>query len=205
MTRGCVKTKLELEYICLKTEETQRKCPALYPALDLYIGTDLGCVFSGHDPIVVDPICHLQLFSVQNRKDGSALIYKRSLCIARIYGIKLHVNYGLSWTSDAVTDVLPFAGDGLKFTFDLPLPGKRVSRKSPNPRKVRTETILVNIRVTFSCQRVWQHDLFCNCKRNSRFRQFWCVQIEVIHDYQESRSCVSYGLEGEDSPDLLKR
>ncbi|CAG09815.1 unnamed protein product, partial [Tetraodon nigroviridis] len=99
----------------------------------------------------------------------------------------------------------PKHGDGLKFTFDLPLPGKRVSRKSPNPRKVRTETILVNIRVTFSCQRVWQHDLFCNCKRNSRFRQFWCVQIEVIHDYQESRSCVSYGLEGEDSPDLLKR
>uniref|UniRef100_H3DHF6 MCF.2 cell line derived transforming sequence a n=1 Tax=Tetraodon nigroviridis TaxID=99883 RepID=H3DHF6_TETNG len=45
-----------------------------------------------------------------------------------------------------------------------PKHGKRVSRKSPNPRK-----------------------------------------IEVIHDYQESRSCVSYGLEGEDSPDLLKR
>lgn len=42
---------------------------------------------------------------------------------------------------------------------------------------------------------------------------FFCVmlvclchtQIEVIHDYQESRSCVSYSLEGEDSPDLLKR
>lgn len=33
----------------------------------------------------------------------------------------------------------------------------------------------------------------------------WCVQIEVIHDYQESQSCVSYSLEGEDSPDLLKR
>ena len=31
------------------------------------------------------------------------------------------------------------------------------------------------------------------------------AQIEVIHDYQESRSCVSYSLEGEDSPDLLKR
>ncbi|XP_056239333.1 proto-oncogene DBL isoform X3 [Seriola aureovittata] len=58
----------------------------------------------------------------------------------------------------------PKHGDGLKFTFDISLPGKRASRKSPNPRK-----------------------------------------IEVIHDYQESRSCVSYGLEGEDSPDLLKR
>ncbi|XP_029020159.1 proto-oncogene DBL isoform X2 [Betta splendens] len=58
----------------------------------------------------------------------------------------------------------PKHGDGLKFTFDLSLPGKRASRKSPNPRK-----------------------------------------IEVIHDYQESRSCVSYALEGEDSPDLLKR
>uniref|UniRef100_A0A7N8YIA5 MCF.2 cell line derived transforming sequence a n=1 Tax=Mastacembelus armatus TaxID=205130 RepID=A0A7N8YIA5_9TELE len=33
----------------------------------------------------------------------------------------------------------------------------------------------------------------------------WCVQIEVIHDYQENRSCVLYSLEGEDSPDLLKR
>lgn len=32
-----------------------------------------------------------------------------------------------------------------------------------------------------------------------------CAQIEVIHDYQESRSCVLYSLEGEDSPDLLKR
>ncbi|XP_034453197.1 proto-oncogene DBL isoform X1 [Hippoglossus hippoglossus] len=58
----------------------------------------------------------------------------------------------------------PKHGDGLKFTFDLSLPGKRASRKSPNTRK-----------------------------------------IEVIHDYQESRGCVSYSLEGEDSPDLLKR
>lgn len=33
----------------------------------------------------------------------------------------------------------------------------------------------------------------------------WCVQIEVMHDYQESRSCVSYSLDGDDSPDLLKR
>ncbi|XP_058505226.1 proto-oncogene DBL isoform X5 [Solea solea] len=58
----------------------------------------------------------------------------------------------------------PKHGDGLKFTFDLALPGKRASRKSPNSRK-----------------------------------------IEVIHDYQESGGCVSYSLEGEDSPDLLKR
>uniref|UniRef100_A0A3Q2CNF6 MCF.2 cell line derived transforming sequence a n=1 Tax=Cyprinodon variegatus TaxID=28743 RepID=A0A3Q2CNF6_CYPVA len=29
-------------------------------------------------------------------------------------------------------------------------------------------------------------------------------QIEVMHDYQESRSCVSYSLDGDDSPDLLK-
>ncbi|XP_076005159.1 proto-oncogene DBL [Genypterus blacodes] len=55
----------------------------------------------------------------------------------------------------------PKHGEGLKFTFDLPLPGKRASRKSPNSRK-----------------------------------------IEVIHDYQ---SCVSYSLEGDDSPDVLKR
>ncbi|XP_034037554.1 proto-oncogene DBL isoform X2 [Thalassophryne amazonica] len=58
----------------------------------------------------------------------------------------------------------PKHGDGLKFTFDISLPGKKTSRKSPNQRK-----------------------------------------IEVIHDYQESRSCVSYSVEGEDSPDLLKR
>uniref|UniRef100_A0A096M8F7 MCF.2 cell line derived transforming sequence n=1 Tax=Poecilia formosa TaxID=48698 RepID=A0A096M8F7_POEFO len=58
----------------------------------------------------------------------------------------------------------PKHGDGLKFTFDISLPGKKSSRKSPNPRK-----------------------------------------IEVIHDYQESRSCVSYSLDGDDSPDLLKR
>ncbi|XP_061541390.1 proto-oncogene DBL isoform X1 [Phycodurus eques] len=58
----------------------------------------------------------------------------------------------------------PKHSDALKFTFDLPLPGKRASRKGPNARK-----------------------------------------IEVIHDYQDSRSCVSYGAEGEDSPDVLKR
>uniref|UniRef100_A0A3B4G4A6 MCF.2 cell line derived transforming sequence n=1 Tax=Pundamilia nyererei TaxID=303518 RepID=A0A3B4G4A6_9CICH len=29
-------------------------------------------------------------------------------------------------------------------------------------------------------------------------------KIEVMHDYQESRSCVSYSLDGDDSPDLLK-
>ncbi|XP_061581581.1 proto-oncogene DBL isoform X2 [Cololabis saira] len=58
----------------------------------------------------------------------------------------------------------PKHGDGLKFTFDLSLPGKKASRKSPNPRK-----------------------------------------IEVIHDFQESRSCVLYNLDGDDSPDLLKR
>ncbi|XP_056152655.1 proto-oncogene DBL [Lampris incognitus] len=58
----------------------------------------------------------------------------------------------------------PKHGDGLKFTFDLPLPGKRASRKSPNSRK-----------------------------------------IEVMHDYQENRSSMWYSLEGEDSPDLLKR
>ncbi|XP_047210480.1 proto-oncogene DBL isoform X2 [Girardinichthys multiradiatus] len=58
----------------------------------------------------------------------------------------------------------PKHGDGLKFTFDISLPGKKSSRKSPNPRK-----------------------------------------IEVIHDYQEGRSCVSYSLDGDDSPDFLKR
>ncbi|XP_016894997.1 proto-oncogene DBL [Cynoglossus semilaevis] len=58
----------------------------------------------------------------------------------------------------------PKHADGLKFTFDLSLPGKRSSRKTPHTRK-----------------------------------------IEVIHDYQESPGCVSYSLEGDDSPDLLKR
>ncbi|XP_042158997.1 proto-oncogene DBL isoform X1 [Oncorhynchus tshawytscha] len=54
--------------------------------------------------------------------------------------------------------------DGLKFSFDLSLPGKRTSRKSPASRK-----------------------------------------IEVMHDYQENRSSLLSSLEGEDSPDLLKR
>lgn len=110
-----------------------------------------------------------------------------------------------------------FTGDGLKFTFDLSLPGKRTSRKSPNTRKVRKEDILVLLRsfpsiVTaainpketfiiscFSYQALpvffFLCDVVCLCR----------AQIEVIHDYQESRSCVSYSLEGEDSPDLLKR
>ncbi|XP_069049824.1 proto-oncogene DBL isoform X2 [Lepisosteus oculatus] len=52
----------------------------------------------------------------------------------------------------------------LKFSFDLSLPGKKMSRKSPNSRK-----------------------------------------IEVMHDYQENLSSISFSLEGEDSPDLLKR
>ena len=35
---------------------------------------------------------------------------------------------------------------------------------------------------------------------------WFVLQIEVMHDYQESRSCVAYGLDGgEESPDLLKR
>uniref|UniRef100_A0A3P9HR32 MCF.2 cell line derived transforming sequence a n=1 Tax=Oryzias latipes TaxID=8090 RepID=A0A3P9HR32_ORYLA len=54
-----------------------------------------------------------------------------------------------------------FSPKHLKFTFDISLPGKRSSRKSPNPRK-------------------------------------------VIHDFQESRSCVAYSVDGDDSPDLLK-
>uniref|UniRef100_A0AAV2MK73 MCF.2 cell line derived transforming sequence a n=1 Tax=Knipowitschia caucasica TaxID=637954 RepID=A0AAV2MK73_KNICA len=58
----------------------------------------------------------------------------------------------------------PKNSDGLKFTFDLSLPGKRTSKKAIHSRK-----------------------------------------IEVIHDYQESRSCLSYSVEGEDSPDVLKR
>ncbi|XP_061090915.1 proto-oncogene DBL [Conger conger] len=53
---------------------------------------------------------------------------------------------------------------GLKFSFDISLPGKRTSRKSPSARK-----------------------------------------IEVMHDYEENRSTLSFSLEGEDSPDLLKR
>ncbi|CAL8356346.1 unnamed protein product [Merluccius merluccius] len=57
-----------------------------------------------------------------------------------------------------------YKGDGLKFSFDLSLPGKRTSRKTSSSRK-----------------------------------------IEVMHDYQENRSCVSYSLDGEESPDLLKR
>ncbi|KAJ8015700.1 hypothetical protein DPEC_G00028840 [Dallia pectoralis] len=54
--------------------------------------------------------------------------------------------------------------DGLKFSFDLSLPGKRTSRKSPGSRK-----------------------------------------IEVMHDYQENRSTLLPNLDGEESPDLLKR
>ncbi|KAG7275957.1 hypothetical protein CRUP_037248 [Coryphaenoides rupestris] len=29
--------------------------------------------------------------------------------------------------------------------------------------------------------------------------------IEVMHDYQEHRSCVSYSLDGDESPELLQR
>ncbi|KAK7922482.1 hypothetical protein WMY93_009384 [Mugilogobius chulae] len=58
----------------------------------------------------------------------------------------------------------PKNSDGLKFTFDLSLPGKKTSKKGINSRK-----------------------------------------IEVIHDYQECRSSITYSVEGEDSPDVLKR
>lgn len=85
-----------------------------------------------------------------------------------------------------------FTGEGLKFTFDLSLPGKRASRKSPNPRKVKN-TVQFNI----------THQRSFSAMSYSPFHAF--SQIEVIHDYQESRSCVSYSLEGEDSPDVLKR
>lgn len=38
----------------------------------------------------------------------------------------------IRWQSDLLS-----TADSLKFTFDLPLPGKRASRKGPNARKVR--------------------------------------------------------------------
>lgn len=65
-----------------------------------------------------------------------------SACLIRVYGNILYVNstHTLWWTAAAVADGLAFTGDGLKFTFDLSLPGKRASRKSPNARKVRTKT-----------------------------------------------------------------
>uniref|UniRef100_A0A8C9WB42 MCF.2 cell line derived transforming sequence n=1 Tax=Scleropages formosus TaxID=113540 RepID=A0A8C9WB42_SCLFO len=52
----------------------------------------------------------------------------------------------------------------LRFSFDLSLPGKRVSRKGPGSRK-----------------------------------------IEVMHEYGENRSSLSYRFNGEESPDILKR
>lgn len=61
-----------------------------------------------------------------------------SACDVRIYGIYLYIwiTHALQWAAAADCDLV-FTGDGLKFTFDLSLPGKRSSRKSPNPRKVR--------------------------------------------------------------------
>lgn len=124
-----------------------------------------------------------------------------------------------------MADDVAFTGDGLKFTFDLSLPGKRASRKSPNPRKVRTfiyshyhsciepQNVKMFIISSFSnlTLPVWSYNLFgivtfsLNPNGSVSVVRLRCVQIEVIHDYQESRSCVSYSLEGEDSPDLLKR
>lgn len=64
-----------------------------------------------------------------------------------------------------------------------------------------------------SCNQSKRHVYYLVFLLSSSSCLFFCVmlvclchtQIEVIHDYQESRSCVSYSLEGEDSPDLLKR
>ncbi|KTF74633.1 hypothetical protein cypCar_00036959 [Cyprinus carpio] len=53
---------------------------------------------------------------------------------------------------------------GLRFSFDLALPGKRASRKGPSTKK-----------------------------------------IEVMHDYEENRSCLSYSPEGVENPDQHKR
>ncbi|KAJ0049867.1 hypothetical protein NL108_005141, partial [Boleophthalmus pectinirostris] len=43
--------------------------------------------------------------------------------------------------------------------------------------------------------------------KNSMYMIIYITQtiLKLIHDYQESRSCLSYSVEGEDSPDVLKR
>lgn len=72
-----------------------------------------------------------------------------STCLIRVYWNLLCEFHSYTWMSAA--DGLTFTGDGLKFTFDLSLPGKRASRKSPNPRKVRTKhmfTIIIIISVS---------------------------------------------------------
>lgn len=96
-------------------------------ALDFYVLVP-GCTFRGgnlskkNDCFCVSPsMNHLLSMSHQT-------IWEYTAC-------ELH-----SYTAAAVVAGLAFTGDGLKFTFDLPLPGKRASRKSPNPRKVRKKT-----------------------------------------------------------------
>uniref|UniRef100_A0A3Q3VLJ6 Uncharacterized protein n=1 Tax=Mola mola TaxID=94237 RepID=A0A3Q3VLJ6_MOLML len=55
----------------------------------------------------------------------------------------------------------------------------------------------------FSPKHKFTFDLSLPGKRASR-KNLNPKTIEVIHEFQESRSCVSYSLEGEDSPDQLK-
>lgn len=129
-----------------------------------------GRTFRGDETIVIDNLtCRLWLINVcaSYRGIGRA---RRSLwghenvtvfdlvwvlpinhLLIRAYGNILCVDYShvLWWAAAAELMIwlfFFFTGDGLKFTFDLSLPGKRTSRKSPNTRKVRKEDILVLLR-----------------------------------------------------------
>ena len=98
------------------------------------------------------------------------------------------VNYPLWWAAAAACDLL-HTGDGLKFTFDLSLPGKRASRKSPNTRKVRENTSTSIYELLF--MNVFLSSITSSL--NNTFLIYLSVQYHTIFDFWIKTVCSDRG------------
>ncbi|KAI1903103.1 hypothetical protein AGOR_G00023760 [Albula goreensis] len=83
-------------------------------------------------------------------------------------------------------------------------PVQLVAPRPENPPRSKSPLFSPKHGVDFNSSLKFSFDLSLPGKRASR-KGSNSKKIEVMHDYQENRSSLSYGLEGEESPDLLKR
>ncbi|KAG7484283.1 hypothetical protein MATL_G00047950 [Megalops atlanticus] len=83
-------------------------------------------------------------------------------------------------------------------------PVQLVAPRPENPPRSKSPLFSPKHGVDFNSSLKFSFDLSLPGKRASR-KGPNCRKIEVMHDYQENRSSLSYALEGEESPALLKR
>ncbi|KAJ8390573.1 hypothetical protein AAFF_G00101790 [Aldrovandia affinis] len=83
-------------------------------------------------------------------------------------------------------------------------PVQLVAPRPENPPRSKSPLFSPKHSVDFNSSLKFSFDLSLPGKRSAR-KGSNSRKIEVMHDYEENRSSLSYGLEGEESPDLLKR